>query len=147
MTPKITNVTFSEFEIRVSVLIEFSRDKRGKIVGVRDIAFPTEEEMKDQVSKMIPDNQKGEEFDLTAATTECPKFVVDSSLKSFLESWNEDWKDTLVGDFLCEVCENVGQCFPDLAKLHEGNRKELANVEEKQEKVPRKQKPFKIALD
>lgn len=148
MPPKITNITFSEFEIRVCVLIEFSRDSQGKIIGVRDIAFPTEEEMKDQVEKMIPASQKGEDFDLTSATAECPKFVVDPSLESFLNSWNEKWKETLVGDFLCEVCKDVGICFPELAKLHDGNRKELSNGEKKKEEtVPKKQKPFKIALE
>ncbi len=151
MTPKfkqVANVTISEFELTVTVMVEFARDKRGKIIGVRDIAFPTEEEMAEQVEKRIPKDQKGEDFDLTSATSDCAKFVVEPSLESFLNSWNKDWRETLVGDFLCEVCKEVDVCFPDLAELHKGNRKELERVQKEEEKeVPKKQKAFKIALE
>lgn len=146
MTPKIKPEVFdslSEFEIRVTVLIEFSRDRRGKIVGVNDIAFPTEDDMVAKVTTMIPENQKGEDFDLTSAVEDCPRFVVDPSLESFLESWDDHWKETLVGDFLCEVCKFVSECHPDLAKLHQ-DKGETVDVEKKEKK---KQKPFKIALE
>lgn len=146
MTPKIKNITMSEFDIRVTVLIEFGRDDKGKIIEVRDVAFPTEDEMMEQVAKRIPDDQKGDGFDIETSACECPAFVVAPDMESFLESWSDRWKEEIIGDALCQACKHVKECFPDLAHLHTEGKGEVIDVEAKEEK-PKKQKTFKIALD
>lgn len=147
MTPNIKEVeTLDEYEIKVVVLVEFRRNSEGKIIGMRDIAFPTEDEMLEKVAEQVGDHETAEEFDITSSLEDCPRFVVDPDTEPWLSGWNPNWRETLVGDWLCEVCKFAYECHPEWAeKLKQ--RKEGKDVKEEKKKEPRKQKPFRIALD